>query len=99
MHRLAPERSIVTEVNSVADALAAAPYTDVLQLEKFPVSAVSELVRQLGKRAKRRPVIAAAGGINPGNGALYAATGVDVLVSSWPYWAPPRDVQVTFTTT
>ncbi len=46
-----------------------------------------------------RPVIAAAGGINPGNGALYAATGVDVLVSSWPYWAPPRDAQVTFTTT
>jgi len=99
MHRLAPERSIVTEVTSVADALVAAPYTDVLQLERFPVSAISELVLQLGKRAERRPVIAAAGGINPGNAALYAATGVDVLVSSWPYWAPPRDVQVTFTTT
>ena len=72
---------------------------DIEQLIQFPVSAVSELVLLLGKRVKRRPVIAAAGGIHPGNAALYAATGVDVLVSSWPYWAPPRDVQVTFTTT
>ncbi len=96
LRRLAPERSIVIEVASVADALAAAPYSGVLQLEKFPVAAVSELVRLLGQRAERPPVIAAAGGINPGNAALYAATGVDVLVSSWPYWAPPRDVQVSF---
>ncbi len=96
MSRLAPEHSIVIEVVSMADALAAAPYADVLQLEKFPVAAVSDLVRLLGKRAGRRPVIAAAGGINAGNAGLYAATGVDVMVSSWPYWAPPRDVQVTF---
>jgi molybdenum transport protein len=98
LSRLAPERSIVTEVTSMAEALAAAPYADVLQLEKFPVAAVSELVRLLEERAGPRPVIAAAGGINPDNAALYAATGADVLVSSWPYWAPPRDVQVTFTT-
>jgi molybdenum transport protein len=99
MHRLAPERSIVIEVTSVADALAAAAYTDVLQLEKFPVAAVSELVSLLGMQGGARPVIAAAGGIHPGNAGLYAATGIDVLVSSWPYSAPPRDVQVTFTAT
>ncbi len=99
LSRLAPERSIVTEVTSMAEALAAAPYADVLQLEKFPVAAVSELVRLLDERTGPRPVIAAAGGINPGNAALYAATGVDVLVSSWPYWAPPRDVQVSFSAT
>lgn len=72
---------------------------EIEQLIQFPVAAVSELVLLLGKRVERRPVIAAAGGIHPGNAALYAATGVDVLVSSWPYWAPPRDVQVTFTAT
>lgn len=96
LRRLAPERSIVIEVTSVADALAAAAHADVLQLEKFPVAAVGEVVRLLDRRADGRPVIAAAGGINPGNAGLYAATGIDVLVSSWPYSAPPRDVQVTF---
>jgi molybdenum transport protein len=96
LRRLAPERSIVIEVTSVADALAAAAHADVLQLEKFPVAAVCEVVQLLDKRADGRPIIAAAGGINPANAGLYAATGIDVLVSSWPYTAPPRDVQVTF---
>lgn len=41
-----------------------------------------------------RPIIAAAGGINAGNAPAYAASGADVLVTSSPYTARPRDVQV-----
>lgn len=36
----------------------------------------------------------AAGGVNAGNAAAYAATGVDILVTSAPYFAAPGDVKV-----
>lgn len=41
-----------------------------------------------------RPLVAAAGGINASNAGAYAAAGADLLVTSSPYYAPPRDVKV-----
>ena len=41
-----------------------------------------------------RPIIAAAGGVNAANAAAYAEAGADVLVTSSPYLAKPKDVQV-----
>jgi molybdenum transport protein len=41
-----------------------------------------------------RPTIAAAGGIHAGNVAAYARAGADVVVTSSPYLAKPRDVHV-----
>ena len=41
-----------------------------------------------------RPILAAAGGIHPGNAAAYAASGARLLVSSWPYSAMFWDVAV-----
>ena len=38
--------------------------------------------------------INAAGGVNGDNAAQYAATGVDVLVTSWPYFGKPADIKV-----
>ncbi len=99
VRRQAPERSIVVEVTSVEAALAAAAHADVVQLEKFSVEQTAHVTAQVRKREDRRPIIAAAGGINAANAARYAAARVDVLVSSWPYQAPPCDVQVTFTAT
>lgn len=46
-----------------------------------------------------RPVLAAAGGINPTNAAEYAAAGAQVLVTSAPYHARPLDVTVRITPT
>lgn len=92
----APERSIVVETTDVEDALTAAAHADVVQLEKFSVEQTVQVVARIRKREDGRPIVAAAGGITAGNAAQYAAAGVDVLVSSWPYQAPPRDVQVTF---
>jgi len=90
-----PERSVVVEVKSVEEALAAATANaDVLQLEKFPPDRVTEVVDRLPATG-RQPAIAAAGGVHPDNAAAYVRAGARVLVSSWPYTARPADVAVT----
>jgi molybdenum transport protein len=92
--RGAPEKKIVVEVASLADAMAFAEAgADVIQAEKFTPALVADLRRQVGPLF-RRPLIAAAGGIDAGNAAAYAAAGADILVTSAPYWAKPRDVAV-----
>ncbi|WP_322514381.1 ModD protein [Rhodopseudomonas palustris] len=89
-----PEKKLVTEVSSIDAALAAAVAGfDVLQLEKFAPADVAALVARLAE-TPLRPVIAAAGGVNAANAANYAQAGAQVLVTSAPYMAKPRDVQV-----
>lgn len=94
LRRAVPERALVIEVKSVDDALAVASIADVVQLEKFSPVDVRKVVAGAAKRHDGRPVIAAAGGIGPPNVADYAATGADVLVTSFPYTARPAEVQV-----
>lgn len=90
----APERKLVVEVTDADSARRfAAAGVDVLQLEKFTPVAVAELAAWLAG-LPRRPVLAAAGGVTAANAGAYAAAGADVLVTSAPYAAPPRDVQV-----
>ncbi|MBB4287632.1 ModD protein [Roseospira goensis] len=89
-----PERRVVVEVATVAEALAAARHgADVLQLEKFTPAQVADVGARLGPAPA--PCLAAAGGIHAGNAAAYARAGARVLVTSAPYTAPPVDVQVT----
>ncbi|PWR25206.1 ModD protein [Zavarzinia aquatilis] len=94
LRQSAPERALVIEVTTVDDALAVAEAADVIQLEKFAPAEVARTVAGIEKRADRRPIIAAAGGIGPGNVAAYAASGADVLVTSAPYTSRPAEVQV-----
>jgi molybdenum transport protein len=92
-----PERAIVVEVSSEAEAQEwQAAGADILQLEKLAPDAVDRIKR--GIPADSRTRIAAAGGINSANAASYAQAGADILVTSAPYFAPPRDVAVTLTT-
>jgi molybdenum transport protein len=93
-----PEKKCVVEVDSVEAALSLLQQgCDVIQLEKLSVDQVAAVVAAAEEsRSGPRPVIAAAGGVNPDNAAAYAATGVDLLVTSAPYFAKPRDVQVRF---
>jgi molybdenum transport protein len=87
----------VIEVASVEDAAtAAAAGFDVIQAEKFSPPQIAALAARL-KGQKTRPLIAAAGGISADNAAAYAEAGANVLVTSWPYLARPRDVQVRIT--
>lgn len=90
-------QKLAVEVADVTEALLwAQAGADVLQLEKFSPDAVAACHAALDSRdVKARPLLAAAGGICAGN-AAYVAAGADVLVTSSPYGAPPRDVQVTF---
>jgi molybdenum transport protein len=88
----APERAVVVEVGSPEDALLAANSgADVVQLEKFTPAQVAALRETL---AGRQVKLAAAGGVNVRNAADYARAGADILVTSAPYLAAPRDVQV-----
>nr|WP_184807030.1 ModD protein [Nitrospirillum iridis] len=95
LKRRVPERAVMVEVTSEAEALAALDaQADVIQLEKFSPNAVADLARRITRRGDGRPIIAAAGGINAGNSAAYAAAGADTLVTSAPFYAKPVDIQV-----
>ncbi|MDD2876969.1 MAG: ModD protein [Acidiphilium sp.] len=90
-----PERAVMVEVTSEADAwLAAEALADVIQLEKFEPAAVQRIVKQICKRSDNRPLIAVAGGIGPKNAADYVRAGTDTIVTSAPFYAKPQDIQV-----
>ena len=86
-----PEKFVLIEADSAADALAAVEAgADGVQLDKMGPQELGELVPRL--RAQRGHLtINAAGGIRPDNAAAYAQTGVDILVTSHLYTAPPAD--------
>lgn len=96
LRRAAPEKKLVIEVTSLETAVvAAAVGFDVIQAEKFTPAEIASLVaRMTTSSARMRPLVAAAGGIHAGNVAAYAQAGVDIVVTSSPYLARPRDVQV-----
>jgi molybdenum transport protein len=94
LHRLCPERRVVVEVATPDEALAWAD-ADVLQLEKLAPEQVAEVAARLAGQGSSA-VVAAAGGINPGNAEAYARAGARLLVTTAPHLAPPRDVQVRF---
>jgi molybdenum transport protein len=94
LRRQAPEKKLVIEVGGVDEAIRAARAGfDVIQAEKFTPDDIALLKERLSSMAKR-PAIAAAGGVNRGNAADYARAGADILVTSAPYAAAPRDVSV-----
>ncbi len=95
LKRAAPEKRLVVEVTTLEEAIvAAAVGFDVIQAEKFTPDQIALLVARMATIAQSRPVVAAAGGIHTGNVAAYARAGADVVVTSSPYLARPRDVQV-----
>lgn len=97
LRRQWPERPVVVEVADADAALAwAAAGADILQLEKMPPDAVAALHARL-PAGPGRPRLAAAGGVQPGNAEAYVRAGARILVSSAPYFAPPKDVAVTLT--
>ncbi len=94
LKREAAEKKTVVEVASVEQAMVwALAGADVIQCEKFPLGEIEALCRGLSEKGVR-PLVAAAGGVNAGNAALYAAAGADILVTSAPYWGKPAEVAV-----
>ena len=89
-----PEKKIVMEAEDIAQALKFARMgADILQLEKFPLTKLSDAVRILRDDYPHITLIAT-GGISAKNIAEYAGTGVDMIVTSSPYNAQPADIKV-----
>ena len=87
-------KKIVIEAADIAEALKFARLgADILQLEKFPLSKLADAVRILRTDYPHITLIAT-GGISVKNIAEYAATGVDMIVTSSPYSAQPADIKV-----
>jgi len=96
LHAAEPEKKVVVEVTDIQEALRwGAAGADVLQLEKFSVEDVVACRAALAD-AGHGARLAVAGGVRVDNAGAYAAAGADLLVTSAPYSAPPKDVQVTF---
>ncbi len=96
LHAGEPEKKVVVEVADIDEALRwASAGADVLQLEKFSPQDVAACRDALAESG-HHPLLAAAGGIRADNAAAYVAAGAGLLVTSAPYTALPRDVQVRF---
>ncbi|MBC6960966.1 MAG: hypothetical protein DWB43_15755 [Lautropia sp.] len=95
LHAIVPERKAAAELSAVERAVALAiAAADIVQVDKLAPEALVGLAREFAATTPR-PLLAAAGGIRAGNAARYAASGADLLVTSAPCHAPPRDVKVT----
>lgn len=90
----APERRVSIEAASVEEAIEfARAGADMVQVDKLDPSQVERVATAFAS-LRPRPLLAAAGGIDERNAAAFARSGADLLVTSAPYYARPRDVEV-----
>ncbi len=96
LQRQAPEQRRVVEVHNLEDAKVwAQAGAEVLQMDKFTPAMVQECAEFCA--SQQLPVVlAAAGGVTQENAREYVAAGAKLLVTSAPYHAKPKDVQVRF---
>ncbi len=88
------EYKIGMEVETEIDAWAIAQAgVDIIQFDKVSCAALNTLVPSL-KHQYPNIKLAAAGGITLDNVRDYASTGVDLLVTSYPYFGQPADIGV-----
>jgi len=87
------EKKIFVETGADDAARLAQAGVDGLQFDKVPAGQLAKLVARL-RADYPRITLVAAGGINPGNAAEYAATGVDGLATTALFTAKPLDMSV-----
>lgn len=91
-----PERRVTVEVATGEEGLAYFEAgADVIQCEKFSTEALKAFVDAVRVKYPAGKILAA-GGINGSNAAVFAATGVDAIVTTWPYFAQPFDIKMRF---
>lgn len=94
LRRSAPEKKIVVEADTMEEAqFAIEAEPDWVQLDKFTPAQISTCIHKTQKMGLKTQ-IAAAGGINLDNIAIFAATGVPLIVTSAAYYSKPADIQV-----
>lgn len=90
----APERRVSVEAASAEEAISfACAGADIVQVDKLDAGQVERIARAFASM-RPRPLLAAAGGIDERNAAAFARSGADLIVTSSPYYARPRDVEV-----
>lgn len=87
------EKKLFVEVGEEQARILARAGVDGIQFDKVPVERLASLVEEL-RAIDPHLTLIAAGGINPGNAAAYAATGVDGLATTAPFSAKPLDMSV-----
>lgn len=94
LKKQAREKKIAVEVTDRAAAVrAAVAGVDIVQVDKMAPEELRNLVQAV-RETSPATIVAAAGGINESNARAYAATGVDLLVTSAMYWGKPADIAV-----
>jgi molybdenum transport protein len=87
-------RSITVEVKNASDALKiCSARLDGLQLDMIPAEELKKLIPEL-RRKNASLRISATGNITEENIKDYASTGVDIIVTSSPYFGKPASIQV-----
>ncbi|MEQ8174369.1 MAG: ModD protein [Syntrophomonadaceae bacterium] len=88
------EKKIIVEVEDEDQArLLARTGIDGIQFDKWKPDDLARMIEEI-RRINPRITLIAAGGINEGNAALFARTGVDAVATSWVYFGKPADVAV-----
>lgn len=87
------EKKLFVEAGEEQARILARAGVDGIQFDKVPVERLASLVEEL-RAIDPHLTLIAAGGINPGNAAAYAATGVDGLATTAPLSAKPLDMSV-----
>ena len=87
------EKKLFVEASAEQAPILARAGVDGIQFDKVPADELGALVREI-RAIDPRGTLIAAGGVNPGNAAAYAATGVDGLATTAPFSAKPLDMSV-----
>lgn len=87
------EKKLFVEAGEEQARILARAGVDGIQFDKVQVERLASLVEEL-RAIDPHLTLIAAGGINPGNAAAYAATGVDGLATTAPFSAKPLDMSV-----
>lgn len=94
LRREAPENKITLEADNLVQfeqMLSAEP--DIIQLDKFSPEEVQRALHLL-KLSHKATTLSVAGGVNKNNVAAYAKLGINLFITSAPYYAAPEDIKV-----
>ena len=94
IRKRAPGKRITVEVKTAEDALLMGKSSvDCLQIDKLPANELLKLVPDL-KKINPQLFISASGNINEENIGSFAETGIDMIITSYPYYGKPADLYV-----
>lgn len=92
LKKRAPEKKIGIEAKTMESALKfAGAGFDYIQLDKFKPEEAEEFCRKV--RKNEGPAVGAAGSINCENAGIYAASGVDIIITSSVFSGKPADIK------